>query len=160
MSVRLCVYACMFIFSSLERNTAEAQIVYSRWYLHNEYTMSLIPLPVWMPASNIPTVLSLHAYHCCCHSRSCLSLAFCVLELLIYSSFLPGTLHLIWDERTGAGDKMFPYHGYIKLNLFVFNVCAKMRCLLALLAFISTSAEIKMKKKYSVHPELQGLWWQ
>lgn len=62
-------------------------------------------------------VLFLHACRCC-HSCSCLSLAFCALKLLIYSSFLPDRLHLICDEGTGAGDKMFPYYAYIKLNFF------------------------------------------
>lgn len=34
---------------------------------------------------------------------------------------------------------MFPYYGYIKLNFFfcVYNVCTKMRFLLALESFIS-----------------------
>lgn len=125
------------------------QIVFSRWCLHNEYTMSLSSTPclnAWKQQS--PTqVLFLHAYDCCCHSCSCLSLAFCVLKLLIYSSSLPGTLHLICDEGTGAGDKMFPYYGYIKLNFFLYNVCMKRRCLLALEAFISSFAEREKRRE-------------
>lgn len=88
---------------------------------HNECNMSPSSTPCLNARKQQSSqVLSLHAYHCCCHSCSCLSLAFCVLKLLIYSSFLPGTLHLICDERTGAGDKMFPYYGYVKLNFFIF----------------------------------------
>lgn len=107
MSVRMCV----FVFRT--------QIVFSRWCLHNEYTMSLNSTSCLNASKQQSSqLLSLHACHCCCHSYSCLSLTFCVLELLIYSSFFPDTLHLIWDEITGAGDKMFPYHGYVKLTRF------------------------------------------
>lgn len=98
-----------------------AQMVFSRWRLHNEHTTSPSSTPslnAWEQHSS--QVLFLHAYHCCCHSCGCLSLAFCVLKLLIYSSFLPGTLHLICDERTGAGDKMFQYYRCIKRNVFFF----------------------------------------
>lgn len=88
--------------------------------MHNECSMPLSSNPclnAWKEQTS--QVLFLHADHCCCHSCSCLSLAFCVLKPLIYSSFLPGTLHLICDERTGAGDNMFPYYGYVKLNFFL-----------------------------------------
>lgn len=132
-----------------------AQIVFSRWRLHNEHTTSPRSTPslnAWEQHSS--QVLFLHAYHCCCHSCGCLSLAFCVLKLLIYSSFLPGTLHLICDERTGAGDKMFQYYRYIKRNFsfsffFLYNACMKMRCPLASGAFISSFVEEKVKKKLS-----------
>lgn len=81
-----------------------------------------------MPASNNPPKFFIHAYHCCCHFSSCLSHAFCGLKLLIYSYFLPGTLHLICDEGIGAGDKMFPYYAYIKQTFFQYNVCMRMKC--------------------------------
>lgn len=130
-----------------------AQIVFSRWRLHNEHATSprsTLSLNAWEQRSS--QVPFLHAYHCCCHSCGCLSLAFCVLKLLIYSSFLPGTLHLICDERTGAGDKMFQYYRYIKRNFsfsffFLYNACMKMRCPLASGAFISSFVEEKAKKK-------------
>lgn len=123
------------------------------------------PLPVWMPGSNTPAKSSSYMPIIVAVTPvGCLSLAFCVLKPLIYSSFLPGTLHLICDERTGAGDKMFQYYRYIKRNFsfsffFLYNACMKMRCPLASGAFISSFVEEKAKKKV-VYCKLRRLRWQ
>lgn len=114
-----------------------------------------------------PPSRSLHAYHCRCHLPQ--SPVTCILRSraanLFIFSLSPGALHLIWDERTRARDTMFPYRrGYVKLNLlffFPFNVCVKIRRLLALAGFFISSLRgnkgerEKKKQNSSVQPELQ-----
>lgn len=96
-SVRLCVHAPVFIFSSPCCNTAIPPNSLQQVMFTLRFFQMLLPAPTaasGSPASG-PLSRSPHADHCRCHSRSRLSLAFCVWELLIYSSFLCRQAHCI-----------------------------------------------------------------
>lgn len=106
-----------------------------------------VPLPVWAPGRNNLPKSSSDAYHCCCHSCSCLSLAFSVLKLLIYSYFFARhtAFNLWW--RNWSRRQNVPIWWLHKAEVFLYNVCMTMRCLLASEASISSFAEKKRGKK-------------
>lgn len=96
-SVRLCVHAPVFIFSSPYCNTAIPPNSLQQVMFTLRFFQMLLPAPTAASGSPArgPLSRSPHADHCRCHSHSRLSLAFCVWELLIYSSFLCRQAHCI-----------------------------------------------------------------